>query len=175
MAVSTRWRSLSKALLSLSKGGKLPAIGANEQKSGHRAAPREIRMKNFAIPALVVTAALASCSSTERERPLPVTPAPVTIEGTWTDPNGLISTFQAGAFSTRTTDTNQMLATGSYANTSGNLYEISLTSLVQNKQSKVNCALVNPNQLNCTADSGAQFTLARQSNTVAAVTSAPAQ
>ena len=132
-------------------------------------------MKNFAIPALVVTAALASCSSTERERPLSVAPAPVTIEGTWTDPNGLISTFQAGAFSTRTTDTNQMLATGSYANTSGNLYEISLTSLVQNKQSKVNCALVNPNQLNCTADSGAQFTLARQSNTVAAVTPPPAQ
>lgn len=132
-------------------------------------------MKNFAIPALVVTAALASCSSTEREKPLPVAPAPVTIEGTWTDPNGLISTFQAGAFSTRTTDTNQMLATGSYANTSGNLYEISLTSLVQNKQSKVNCALVNPNQLNCTADSGAQFTLARRSTTVASVTPAPAQ
>lgn len=132
-------------------------------------------MKNFAIPALVVTAALASCSSTERERPLPVAPAPVTIEGTWTDPNGLISTFQAGSFSTRTTDTNQMLATGSYLNSSGNLYEISLTSLVQNKQSKVNCALVNPNQLNCTADSGAQFTLARQSTTVAAVTTPPAQ
>lgn len=132
-------------------------------------------MKNFAIPALVVTAALASCSSTERTRPLPVAPAPVTIEGTWTDPNGLISTFQTGSFSTRTTDTNQMLATGSYLNTSGNLYEISLTSLVQNKQSKVNCALVNPNQLNCTADSGAQFTLARRSTTVAAVTPAPAQ
>jgi hypothetical protein len=132
-------------------------------------------MKKFAIPALVVTAALASCSSTEREKPLPVAPAPVTIEGTWTDPNGLISTFQAGSFSTRTTDTNQMLATGSYINSSGNLYEISLTSLVQNKQSKVNCALVNPNQLNCTADSGAQFTLARQSTTVAAVTPPPSQ
>lgn len=130
-------------------------------------------MKNFAIPALVLTAALASCSSTDRTRPLPTSPAPVTIEGTWTDPNGLISTFQAGAFSTRTTDTNQMLATGSYLNSSGNLYEISLTSLVQNKQSKVNCALVNPNQLNCTADSGAQFTLARQSSTVAAVTPPP--
>ena len=132
-------------------------------------------MKNFAIPALVVTAALASCSSTEREKPLPVAPAPVTIEGTWTDPNGLISTFQAGSFSTRTTDTNQMLATGNYINSSGNLYEINLTSLVQNKQSKVNCALVNPNQLNCTADSGAQFTLARKSTTVAAVTPAPTQ
>ena len=126
-------------------------------------------MNKFAIPALVVTAALASCSSTERERPLPAAPAPTTIEGTWSDPNGLISTFQAGNFSTRTTDTNQLLATGNYINSSGNLYEISLTSLVQNKQSKVNCALVNPNQLNCTADSGAQFTLARKSTTVAAV------
>ena len=132
-------------------------------------------MKYFAIPAVVVAAALSSCSSTERDKPLPIAPAPVTIEGTWTDPNGLISTFQAGSFSTRTTDTNQMLATGSYINSSGNLYEISLTSMVQNKQSKVNCALVNPNQLNCTADSGAQFTLARQSTTVATVTPAPAQ
>lgn len=106
---------------------------------------------------------------TKHERPLPVAPAPVTIEGTWTDPNGLISTFQAGSFSTRTTDTNQLLASGTYVNGSGNLYEISLTSLVQNKQSKVNCALVNPSQLNCTANSGAQFTLARKSTTVATV------
>ena len=126
-------------------------------------------MNRFAIPALVATAVLASCSSTPRERPLPVAPAPVTIEGTWTDPNGLISTFQAGNFNTRTTDTNQLLATGNYINASGNLYEISLTSLVQNKQSKVNCALVSPSQLNCTADSGAQFTLARKSTTVAAM------
>ena len=125
-------------------------------------------MKNFAVPALVAAAALASCSSTERVRPLPAAPAPVTIEGTWTDPNGLISTFRAGSFSSRTTDTNQLLATGTYVNASGNLYEIKLTSLVQNKQSKVNCALVNPGQLNCTADSGAQFTLARKSTTVAA-------
>lgn len=128
-------------------------------------------MKTFAIPALFAAAALASCSSSsDRPRPLPTQPAPVTIDGTWTDPNGLISTFQAGSFSTRTTDTNQMLATGRYTNTSGNLYEIALTSLVQNKQSKVNCAMVNPSQLNCTADSGAQFTLARKSTTVAAVT-----
>ena len=125
-------------------------------------------MKNFAVPALIVTAALASCSSTERTRPLPVAAAPTTIEGTWTDPNGLISTFQAGTFNTRTTDTNQLLATGNYVN-SGSIYEISLTSLVQNKMSKVNCAMVNPTKINCTADSGAQFTLMRQSNTVAAV------
>ena len=37
-----------------------------------------------------------------------------------------------------------------------------MTSLVRNTQSKVNCALVTPSQLNCTADSGAQFSLAAQ-------------
>jgi hypothetical protein len=125
-------------------------------------------MKTFAIPALIVTAALASCT-TERERPLPEsTPAATTIEGTWTDPNGLLSTFQAGSFNTRTTDTNQLLASGTYIKLAGNnLYEISMVSHVQNKQSKVNCAMISPQQLNCTADSGAQFTLSRKSAVVA--------
>jgi hypothetical protein len=125
-------------------------------------------MKKFAIPALFAVAALASCT-TERERPLPTQPAAVVIDGSWTDPNGLISTFQAGSFNTRTTDTNQLLASGTYVKLSGNnLYEISMTSHVQNKQSKVNCAMISPNQVNCTADSGAQFTLMRQSSQVAA-------
>jgi len=124
-------------------------------------------MKMFAVSALLVTAALASCS-TERDRPLPVEAAPVVIDGTWTDPNGLISTFQAGSFNTRTTDTNQLLASGTYVKLPGNnLYEISMVSHVQNKQSKVNCAMISPGQLNCTADSGAQFTLARKSTNVA--------
>nr|WP_299506458.1 hypothetical protein [uncultured Rhizobium sp.] len=125
-------------------------------------------MKKFAIPALLAAAVLASCT-TERERPLPTQSAVVVIDGTWTDPNGLISTFQAGAFNTRTTDTNQLLASGTYVKLSGNnLYEISMTSHVQNKQSKVNCAMISPSQLNCTADSGAQFTLMRKANQVAA-------
>ncbi|MBL0371716.1 hypothetical protein JJB09_06720 [Rhizobium sp. KVB221] len=121
-------------------------------------------MKKFAVPALIVTAVLASCT-TERERPLPTQPAAVGIDGAWTDPNGLISTFQAGSFNTRTTDTNQLLASGTYVKLPGNnLYEISMTSHVQNKQSKVNCAMISPGQLNCTADSGAQFTLMRRGN-----------
>ena len=68
-------------------------------------------MMKFAIPALLVTAALASCT-TESERPLPTQPAAATIDGAWTDPNGLVSTFQSGSFNTRTTDTNQLLASG---------------------------------------------------------------
>ena len=125
-------------------------------------------MKKFVLHLILGSALLASCT-TSSDRPLPEPPrAPTTIEGTWSDPNGLISTFQAGSFNTRTTDgSNQLLASGTYINTSPNLYEINLTSLVQNKQSKVNCAMVNPQQLNCTADSGLQFTLRRQSTAVA--------
>lgn len=124
-------------------------------------------MKKFAVPVLILTAALASCQS-DGPRPLPEAPAaPASIDGTWADPNGLMSTFSAGAFNTRTTDTNQLMASGTYVHTTGNLYEISLTSLVQNKQSKVNCALVSAAQLNCTADSGLKFILTRRSDTVA--------
>ena len=113
-------------------------------------------MKKFAVPVLFAAATLASCT-TSSDRPISNAPAaPVSIEGTWTDPNGLLSTFQAGNFNTRTTDTNQLLAPGN------NLYEISMVSHVQNKQSKVNCAMISPQQLNCTADSGAQFSLARK-------------
>lgn len=119
-------------------------------------------MKLYALAAIAAAAALSSCA-TEQSRPLPTAPQPVTIEGAWTDPNGLLSTFQAGNFNTRTTDTNQLLASGTYVKGQGpNLYEISLTSHVQNKQSRVNCALISPQQLNCTADSGAQFTLTRR-------------
>lgn len=157
----------ANALLSLWNGVKI-IFRTDFGRFQFRRPHGEINMKKFAIPALIAAASLASCT-TERERPLPESPAAsASIEGTWTDPNGLISTFQAGNFNTRTTDTNQLLASGTYVKLSGNnLYEISMVSHVQNKQSKVNCAMISSQQLNCTADSGAQFSLARKSATVA--------
>ena len=89
-------------------------------------------------------------------------PAPTGVEGAWVDPNGIVSTFAAGTFTTRTTDTNQLLASGTYINTSPTLVEINMTSLVRNTQSKVNCALVSQSQLNCTTAEGAQFSLSRR-------------
>ncbi|WEX77000.1 hypothetical protein PYH37_005359 [Sinorhizobium numidicum] len=120
-------------------------------------------MKTFAILTLLATAtALASCQSSPREiREVPSGRA-TGVEGAWVDPNGIVSTFAGGTFSTRTTDTNQLLASGNYVNLSPTLVEISMTSLVRNTQSKVNCALVTTNQLNCTTDAGAQFSLARR-------------
>lgn len=120
-------------------------------------------MKPFAIVTLLAAAtALVSCQSSPREiRELPSANRATGVEGAWIDPNGIVSTFAGGTFSTRTTDTNQLLASGNYVTLSPTLVEISMTSLVRNTQSKVNCALVTANQLNCTTDSGAQFSLAR--------------
>jgi phosphoribosylcarboxyaminoimidazole (NCAIR) mutase len=109
------------------------------------------------------SAALTACMP-QSPRPMPVAAAPVQatgVEGSWSDPNGIISTFQAGTFTTRTTDTNQMLASGTYVSTSPTLVEINMTSLVRKTQSKVNCALVTQSQLNCTSDAGSQFSLTR--------------
>ncbi|MFC3074415.1 outer membrane lipoprotein Omp10 [Shinella pollutisoli] len=117
-----------------------------------------------ALSLLAAAAALASCQTERAPREMPVAqrPQPTGVEGAWVDPNGIVSTFAGGTFSTRTTDTNQLLASGTYINISPTLVEIDMTSLVRNTRSKVNCALVSLSQLNCTTAEGAQFSLARR-------------
>ena len=121
-------------------------------------------MKPITILSLLAAAvALASCQTERAPRELPpIRQQPTGVEGAWVDPNGIVSTFASGTFTTRTTDTNQLLASGTYVNTSPTLVEINMTSLVRNTQSKVNCALVSLSQLNCTTAEGAQFSLARR-------------
>jgi len=85
------------------------------------------------------------------------------VDGRWVDKNGIVSTFQAGTFNTRASDSNALLASGTYNKLSPTLVEINMTSLVRKTQSRVNCSLVTQSQLNCTQDSGAQFSLARRS------------
>jgi hypothetical protein len=120
--------------------------------------------------ALALLAAALSLASCINQGPRPIQQqaslrsAPTTVDGAWADPNGIISTFQGGAFSTRTTDgTNTQLASGTYSTEPNGVILINLYSNVKRTQSKVNCALVNSNQLNCTSDSGTQFSLARRS------------
>lgn len=120
-----------------------------------------MKIRNLGV-LLVCATALTACYSSG-PRPLPTIQQAPTVDGQWVDPNGIVSTFNAGTFSTRTTDTNQLLASGTYTSVSDRLVEINMTSLVRNTQSKVNCALVTPNQLNCTSDGGSQFSLARRS------------
>lgn len=116
---------------------------------------------------MLAAAGLSACVASPRTqytRPIPQPQASFSpVDGQWADANGIVSTFQSGSFSTRTTDgTNTLLASGSYVQKSDRLYEINMTSLVRKTQSRVNCALVTPTQLNCTSDGGGQFTLSRR-------------
>lgn len=87
---------------------------------------------------------------------------PNSIEGQWIDANGIQSSFNGGKFETRTTDTNTLLATGRYRYTGNRLVQIDIRSLVRNTNSRVNCSLVSPTQLNCTSNTGGQFSLNRR-------------
>ena len=128
---------------------------------GHENAETAMKIRSI-LTVLACSATLAACSSSGGPRPLPPVNQGPTVDGAWVDPNGIVSTFQAGTFTTRTTDSNQILASGTYTLQGDRLVEINMTSLVRNTQSKVNCAMVTPNQLNCTSDTGAQFSLARR-------------
>ena len=72
------------------------------------------------------------------------------------------SNFNAGAFETVAADTGNQLATGSYSYTGDRSVAITVNSLIRQTTTRVNCALVSGSQLNCTAESGQQFTLVRR-------------
>ncbi len=112
--------------------------------------------------ALIAAASLSACVSSPPPRQMAAAPQRQGVEGSWVDPNGIVSTFQAGTFNTRASDSNALLASGTYTTLSPTLVEINMTSLVRKTQSRVNCALVSQSQLNCTQDSGAQFSLSRR-------------
>ena len=74
-------------------------------------------MKIKASIALAAAALMAASCMPQGPRPTAIAARPSvsnTVEGTWADPNGIISTFQSGTFTTRTTDSNQLLASGTY-------------------------------------------------------------
>ncbi len=112
--------------------------------------------------ALLAVAGLTACVSSPPPRQIASAPQPRGVEGAWVDPNGIVSTFQGGTFNTRASDSNALLASGTYVTLSPTLVEINMTSLVRKTQSRVNCSLVSQSQLNCTQDSGAQFSLSRR-------------
>lgn len=109
-------------------------------------------------------AVLAGCQMGSMERRAPVAAAarPTGVEGDWLSTDGVsVSSFAGGQFVTRARDTGNTLANGTYSYSDNRTVAISMTSLIRQTTSNVNCALVTPAQLNCTSSSGAQFTLVR--------------
>lgn len=86
------------------------------------------------------------------------------VEGQWIDAQGVaLSTFSGGQFVTVATDTGNRLSEGAYRMLDRQNVEISMTSLIRQTQTQVNCALVSPTQLNCTNTQGQNFVLTRRS------------
>lgn len=117
---------------------------------------------------LVVTVGLAGCQMTGPGMgPGPSVSRQTGVEGEWLSTDGVaMSRFTGGAFETLAVDTGNKLATGSYRYADARTIEISVTSIIRQTTSSVNCALVTPQQLNCTSSTGQQFVLTRKAGTV---------
>lgn len=86
------------------------------------------------------------------------------FEGDWVSTDGVaISRFNNGYFETLATDTGNKLAEGNYNQVDANSVSISVTSLIRQTTTQVNCARVSQTQLNCTSSAGQQFSLMRRS------------
>lgn len=85
------------------------------------------------------------------------------VEGNWSDTGGVAtSSFRSGSFVTVANDTGNRLSEGSYRYVDARNVEINFTSLVRQQQVRANCIVINPTQMNCTNDTGSQFTLVRR-------------
>jgi len=123
----------------------------------------------FSVGPLVAVLALAGCQMTG---PGSMGPGGSMsrqsgVEGEWLSTDGVaMSRFNGGAFETVAVDTGNKLSTGSYRYADARTIEISMTSIIRQTTSSVNCALVSPQQLNCTNSTGQQFVLTRRPGVV---------
>lgn len=124
-----------------------------------------MNMKIARAFALVATAAVAACTTIGTGPVEP--PKPRGIDGEWVDSRGInTATFANGTFTSVATDTQQVVARGSYTYTDPGQTSVSLafTSLLRNTTVNANCLVVMPSQMNCTTNSGAQFSLVRKAS-----------
>ena len=108
-------------------------------------------------------AALAGCTTINNGPIEP--PKPRGIDGEWVDTRGInTASFANGTFTSIATDSQQVVARGSYTYTDPAQTSVSLafTSLLRNTSVSANCLIVMPSQMNCTTSSGAKFSLVRK-------------
>lgn len=108
--------------------------------------------------------ALAGCQS-DGGSPAPrlATPQPSTIEGQWAGTDGVaVSTFQGGKFTSTAVATGEVLTEGTYTVQPSGLIQIQFYSVRAQKDVAANCLIADRTRLNCTLDSGTQFSLLRK-------------
>jgi hypothetical protein len=83
------------------------------------------------------------------------------MDGTWTSNDGVfVATFQGGNFTSRFTQTNEILAQGTYTVT-GNTANLVWISVATQQQRSATCTMTAPDTASCTQDGGGSFDLRR--------------
>jgi hypothetical protein len=121
-----------------------------------------------ALVALPLALAVGACqtgddytTSTE-SADLPIaSPAPTTMDGSWSSNDGVfVATFAAGNFTSRFTQTNEVLAQGTYT-VSGNTVTMQWMSVQTQQQRSATCTIMAPDSVSCSQAGGGRFDLKR--------------
>jgi hypothetical protein len=91
------------------------------------------------------------------------TPVAVTtpMDGNWASSDGVfVATFQGGRFTSRFTQTNEILAQGTYTVAGGNV-TMQWISVQAQQQRAANCAFTDADSVQCTQTGGGSFELNR--------------
>lgn len=85
------------------------------------------------------------------------------INGSWASGDGVfIATFQGGKFTSRFTQTNEILAQGTYRPTGGNSIQLSWFSIATRENRSATCNRVGRAQLQCQQAGAGTFSLTKQ-------------
>jgi hypothetical protein len=88
-------------------------------------------------------------------------PGATAMDGTWSSNDGVfIATFEAGTFTSRFTQTNEILAQGSYT-VAGEVVNLQWISVATQQQRSAICAISAPDTLTCNQSGGGSFDLKR--------------
>lgn len=104
---------------------------------------------------------LSACVETGPRMSGPSMRSQAFADGNWNQGQVANYIFSNGGFVGTAVDTGNKVAQGTYQYTSVNTIQISSYSEVQKKTIVANCLLVNTRTMNCTADTGSQFSLVR--------------
>lgn len=124
-------------------------------------------VRNRYHAAILAAVTIAGCQSGNYSGggapPTIASPARAPVEGQWIGTDGVaISTFEAGKFSSVLAQTGEPLTEGTYSTEPSGLIKLQFYSVKAQKEVAANCLIAEGTRLNCTLDSGTQFSLIRK-------------
>jgi hypothetical protein len=115
----------------------------------------------LALPSALIA---GGCQTVDYSTPGVAAPpgaGPSAVDGTWTSTDGVfVATFASGTFTSRFTQTNEVLAQGTYS-VAGDVVNLQWISVATQQQRSAICGLSTPDTLTCNQSGGGTFDLKR--------------